>query len=347
MGKKAMKNKSQKTKAQATKAGQTNAIQNMAEKTGGMRKNIPFMSQRKLSAIFSIALLVISIGSLISKGLVLGLDFTGGTQVEVGYSQAVETSAVRGQLIDAGFENPVVAHFGTESEVLIRLRSQFDAKAGDKLGDQVRAALEAKQTPDQVVEIRRVEYVGPQIGEELRDQGGLGMLLALGVVMLYVAMRFQYKFSIAAVAALIHDVIITLGVFSVLNLEFDLTVLAAVLAVIGYSLNDTIVVADRIRENFRLVREATSEDIIDESLTQTLGRTIVTSLTTLLVLSALYFVGGELIHNFSVALMVGVVIGTYSSIYVAANMLLVLKITQQDLIPTDRDADGAEFEGLP
>ena len=342
-----MSKKQAKNKAVKTETGQSKAIQNMAE-----QNNIPFMAQRKLSAIFSIALLVISIGSLVSNGLVLGLDFTGGTQVEVNYPQPVETSAVRTQLIAAGFENPVVAHFGTEREVLIRLRnktaSTASADAGDKLGNQVLVALEAEgQSGQQAIEIRRVEYVGPQIGEELRDQGGIGMLLALGVVMFYVAVRFQYKFSLAAVAALIHDVIITLGVFSLLRLEFDLTVLAAVLAVIGYSLNDTIVVADRIRENFRLVRVADPEAIIDESLTQTLGRTVVTSLTTLLVLMALYVVGGELIHNFSIALMVGVVIGTYSSIYVAANILLALKITQADLIVPERDVDGAEFDGLP
>lgn len=346
-----MNNKSVKNKAVENKSLENKAVGNKAIKNMAMRENIPFMAQRKISALFSIALLIISVGSLATKGLVLGLDFTGGTQVEVAYPQAVDTSAVRAQLVEAGFENPVVAHFGNEHEVLIRLRNGADSnaegstktQADDKLGDQVRDALASEQA----IDVRRVEYVGPQIGEELRDQGGLGMLLALGVVMLYVAVRFQYKFSLAAVAALIHDVIITLGVFSVLRLEFDLTVLAAVLAVIGYSLNDTIVVADRIRENFRLVRVADPEAIIDESLTQTLGRTVVTSLTTLLVLAALYFVGGELIHNFSIALMVGVVIGTYSSIYVAANMLLALKITQQDLIPPERDVEGAEFEGLP
>lgn len=302
------------------------------------------MAQRRFSAVFSIALLIISVGSLVSKGLELGLDFTGGTQVEVAYPQAVETSQVRSQLVAAGFESPVVAHFGSEHEVLIRLRNRGGDNSDDKLGDQVSTALASGQ---QAIDVRRVEYVGPQIGEELRDQGGIGMLLALGVVMLYVAVRFQYKFSIAAVAALIHDVVITLGVFSVLGLEFDLTVLAAVLAVIGYSLNDTIVVSDRIRENFRLVRVATPQAIIDESLTQTLGRTVVTSLTTLLVLLALFYVGGELIHNFSIALMVGVAIGTYSSIYVAASLLLALKLSQQDLIPPERDVEGAEFEGLP
>ncbi len=302
-------------------------------------KSIPFMAQRRLTAMLSVVLLLISVGSLFSNGLVLGLDFTGGTQVEVAYPEAVATSSVRKGLVEAGFKNPVVAHFGSEREVLVRLRGTTD----DKLGNEVRAALESEQS----VEIRRVEYVGPQVGEELRDQGGLGMLLALGVVMLYVALRFQYKFSLAAVAALIHDVIITLGVFSVLGLEFDLTVLAAVLAVIGYSLNDTIVVSDRIRENFRLLRVADASAIIDESLTQTLGRTVVTSLTTLLVLLALFFVGGELIHNFSIALMVGVVVGTYSSIYVAANMLLLLNISQEDLMPPERVSDGAEFDGLP
>lgn len=308
-------------------------------------KVIPFMAQRKFSAVFSIVVLLMSIASLLTQGLVLGLDFTGGTQVEIAYPEPVATTEVRQQLVEAGFDNPVVAHFGNEREVLIRLRNQAgeEGDANAKVGDQVREALASQGE----IELRRIEFVGPQIGEELRDQGGLGMLLALGVVMLYVAVRFQYKFSIAAVAALIHDVVITLGVFSILGLEFDLTVLAAVLAVIGYSLNDTIVVSDRIRENFRLIRVAKSEAIIDESLTQTLGRTVVTSLTTLLVLLALYYVGGELIHNFSIALMIGVAIGTYSSIYVAASILLAMGITQQDLIPPERDVEGAEFDGLP
>jgi preprotein translocase subunit SecF len=283
-------------------------------------------------------LLIVAIGSLATKGLVLGLDFTGGTQIEVAYPQAAELSVVRSSLEQNGFKNPVVVHFGTESEILIRLQGQPEAGLSDQVMTVLRVANPA-------VELRRIEFVGPQIGEELRDDGGLGMLAALAVVMLYVAIRFQYKFSIAAVCALIHDVIITLGFFSLFNVEFDLTVLAAVLAVIGYSLNDTIVVSDRIRENFRLLREVDALGVINESLTQTLGRTIITSLTTLLVLLALFFIGGELIHNFSIALIVGVMVGTYSSIYVAANILLAMDISREDLLPTEKE--GVEFDGLP
>jgi preprotein translocase subunit SecF len=297
-----------------------------------------FMGRRRLAAIGSIVLLIVAIGSLATKGLVLGLDFTGGTQIEVAYPQAAELSVVRSSLEQNGFKNPVVVHFGTESEILIRLQGQPEAGLSDQVMTVLRVANPA-------VELRRIEFVGPQIGEELRDDGGLGMLAALAVVMLYVAIRFQYKFSIAAVCALIHDVIITLGFFSLFNVEFDLTVLAAVLAVIGYSLNDTIVVSDRIRENFRLLREVDALGVINESLTQTLGRTIITSLTTLLVLLALFFIGGELIHNFSIALIVGVMVGTYSSIYVAANILLAMDISREDLLPTEKE--GIEFDGLP
>ncbi len=297
-----------------------------------------FMGRRRLAAIGSVILLIVAIGSLATKGLVLGLDFTGGTQIEVAYPQAADLNGVRSSLEQSGFKNPVVVHFGTESEILIRLQGQPEAG----LSDQVMTVL---KVANPAVELRRIEFVGPQIGEELRDDGGLGMLAALAVVMLYVAIRFQYKFSVAAVCALIHDVIITLGFFSLFNVEFDLTVLAAVLAVIGYSLNDTIVVSDRIRENFRLLREVDAIGVINESLTQTLGRTIITSLTTLLVLFALFFIGGELIHNFSIALIVGVAVGTYSSIYVAANILLTMDINREDLMPTEKE--GAEFDGLP
>ncbi|MCL4130583.1 UNVERIFIED_CONTAM: hypothetical protein GTU68_057008 [Idotea baltica] len=291
------------------------------------------MGQRKLAAIFSILLIVGSIVSLSTKGLVLGLDFTGGTQIEVGYSHPADLANIRSQLSDSGFDNPVVVHFGSERDVLIRLQGKPEVG----LSDNVLKALGD--------DLRRVDYVGPQVGEELREDGGLGMLAALAIVMLYVAIRFQYKFSLGAVAALAHDVIITLGFFSITGMEFDLTVLAAVLAVVGYSLNDTIVVSDRIRENFRLLRVSDSKEVINESLTQTLGRTLITSFTTLLVLLSLYLFGGELIHNFAVALIVGVFIGTYSSIYVAANILLSLGMTREDLLPPEKE--GEEFDGLP
>lgn len=302
------------------------------------KKIYNFMGHRRLAMIVSSVLLIVSIASLASKGLVFGLDFTGGTLIEVGYEQPADVLTVRNLLEDSAFSDPVVVHFGAQTDLLIKLQGEPDSDLGKRV-------LDVLQDSGDNVELRRTEYVGPQIGEELRDQGGLGMLAALAVVMLYVAIRFQYKFSLAAVCALIHDVLITLGFFSVFEVEFDLTVLAAVLAVIGYSLNDTIVVSDRIRENFRLLRVAEPVDVINESLTQTLGRTIVTSLTTLLVLVALFVFGGELIHNFSVALIVGVIIGTYSSIYVAASMLLSLKITRENLLPVEKE--GADLNELP
>ena len=311
------------------------------------KKIIDFMGQRKLAAIFSILLIVGSIVSLSTKGLVLGLDFTGGTQIEVGYSHPADLANIRSQLSDSGFDNPVVVHFGSERDVLIRLQGKPEVGLSDNV---LQALGDAEQSngdnsSGKGIDLRRVDYVGPQVGEELREDGGLGMLAALAIVMLYVAIRFQYKFSLGAVAALAHDVIITLGFFSITGMEFDLTVLAAVLAVVGYSLNDTIVVSDRIRENFRLLRVSDSKEVINESLTQTLGRTLITSFTTLLVLLSLYFFGGELIHNFAVALIVGVFIGTYSSIYVAANILLGLGMTREDLLPPEKE--GEEFDGLP
>ncbi|MBQ0711845.1 MAG: protein translocase subunit SecF [Porticoccus sp.] len=299
---------------------------------------IDFMGHRKLAAIVSALLIIASLLSLSFKGVTLGLDFTGGTQIEVGYQQPADLEAIRSQLTTAGFESPVVVHFGSESDVLIRLQGKPEAGLSDEV-------LKALGNGDNGLELRRVDYVGPQVGDELREDGGLGMLAALAIVMLYVAIRFQYKFSLGAVAALAHDVIITLGFFSLTGMEFDLTVLAAVLAVIGYSLNDTIVVSDRIRENFRLLRKSDALSVINESLTQTLGRTLITSLTTLLVLFALFLFGGELIHNFAVALIVGVFVGTYSSIYVAANILLTLGMTREDLLPPEKE--GEEFDGLP
>ena len=286
------------------------------------------MKFRGYALVFSTAMLVISVWSLATKGLVLGLDFSGGTQIEVGYDEPVNVSLVREELESVGFENPVVVHFGAETEVLIRLQGQPD----QELAQEILAVLKSK---DANVDLRRIDFVGPQIGEELREDGGLGMLTALIIVMIYVAIRFQLKFSIGAVLALAHDVIITLGLFSLGRLEFDLTVLAAILAVVGYSLNDTIVVSDRIRENFRKIRNVPAVDVINESLSQTLWRTINTSLTTFLVLLALFFFGGELIHNFSIALMIGVGIGTYSSIYVAASLMLALNIDRNDLVEVE------------
>ncbi len=296
-----------------------------------------FMGIRKHAVVLSSLLLIASLGSLMMQGLRLGLDFTGGTQVEVGYEQPADVDLLRQQLEIAGFESPIVVHFGSDTDVLIRLQGKPDQGLSDRV-------YEALMDQNEVIELRRVDFVGPQIGEELREDGGLGMLAALIVVMIYVAVRFQLKFAIGAVLALGHDVLIVLGFFSLARLEFDLTVLAAVLAVVGYSLNDTIVVSDRIRENFRKIRNASSEDMINESLSQTLWRTINTSLTTMLVLLSLFFLGGELIHNFAIALMVGVAIGTYSSIYVAATVMLAMNIDREDLIVPEK---GELVDDLP
>lgn len=300
-----------------------------------------FMSKRKIAAAISVLVVVISIASLWSQGLNFGLDFTGGTLIEVGYQEPANLVTIRQQLDTQGYQNFSVVNFGAETEVLIRLQESNDPHLGDKV-------LSVLRSEGASVEKRRIDYVGPQVGGELRDQGGLGMLAALVVMMMYVAVRFQSKFSLGAVVALAHDVIITLGIFSLLQLNFDLTVLAALLAVIGYSLNDTIVVSDRIRENFRKVRKGTAIQIINQSLNQTLGRTLITSLTTLLVLLALFIFGGELIHGFATALIIGVIVGTYSSIYVAANVLLGLNISKEDLmVPVKEEGGDAFHDGMP
>ncbi|MCY4426431.1 MAG: protein translocase subunit SecF [Halieaceae bacterium] len=302
-------------------------------------KTIDFMGQRRLATLFSALLLIAAIASLSIRQLNWGLDFTGGTLVEVHYSERAPLSEIRETLNNGGFAGAIVVRFGSDQEVMIRLPQGYSDRDGGRLLALLQNAYSGQ------VELRRTEYVGPQVGDELREQGGLAMLLALGLVMLYVAFRFQLKFSLGAVAALVHDVLITLGFFSILGLEFDLTVLAALLAVIGYSLNDTIVVSDRIRENFRKIRKAEPREVINVSLTETLGRTLVTSLTTLLVLSALFLFGGEMIHGFAAALIVGVIIGTYSSIYVSANTLMALGINKEDLmIPVK---EGAEQDSTP
>jgi len=304
-------------------------------------KIVNFMGYRKVAAVLSIILFIASVASLATKQMNFGLDFTGGTQVEVGYSVPVDTDVIRDQLQSSGYEGAVVAHFGSDKEIVVRLQTGFS----DTLGQELIATLQ--ESTDAEISLRRVEFVGPQVGGELRDDGGLGMLLALLVVMVYVALRFQLKFAVGAVVALIHDVVLILGLFSFFQWEFNLTVLAALLAVIGYSLNDTIVVSDRIRENFRKLRKGDVEEIINTSLSQTLGRTVITSLTTTLVLMALFLLGGELIHNFALALLVGVLVGTYSSIYVAANVLVAMNITKEDLMPPEPEEGEAEFEEAP
>lgn len=285
-----------------------------------------FMAIRWPAAVFSLVLLAISVGSLATKELQWGLDFTGGTLVEVAYSDSADLTEIRSTLDSRGYSGALVVSFGTDRDVLIRL----PVGASDEQGAALLGILQSESSD--TVELRRIEFVGPQVGEELREQGGLAMLLALGLVMVYIAFRFQFKFALGAVGALAHDVIIVLGFFSIMGLEFDLTVLAAILAVIGYSLNDTIVVSDRIRENFRKLRRVEPVEVINQSLSETLGRTLVTSLTTLLVLTSLALVGGEMINGFAIALLVGVFVGTYSSIYVAANLLLALGVSKDDLM---------------
>jgi len=303
------------------------------------KKIINFMGQRYIAAALSLLLILGSIVSLSIKGLNFGLDFTGGTLVEVNYSEPEPLANIRNTLKAANYNNAVVVNFGEETDVLVRLPQGMSSTLGNEVLNTLRQDFTGE------VELRRIEFVGPQVGEHLKEQGGLAMLMALGVVMLYVAFRFQLKFSVGAVVALIHDVIITLGLFSFFGWDFDLTVLAAILAVIGYSLNDTIVVFDRIRENFRKLRKADPVETINISTTETLSRTLMTSGTTLLVLFALNFFGGEMIHGFSLALIVGIVVGTYSSIYVAANVLLLLGTTKQDLmIPVK---EGSEVDGMP
>jgi preprotein translocase subunit SecF len=381
-------------------------------------KVINFMGVRKFASAFSIMLVIASIVSLAVNGLKLGLDFTGGTQMEVSFEQPADIPQIRSILVDEGLQSPVAVLFGSENEVLIRTQGSMQDGALIKLerelsalGEDVNVAaveraprekerfahqlLVSNTTPDQLqqagvfseavygevefeardadtavviertldtiytshllerlsneagsaAELRRSEFVGPQIGEELRDDGGLGILCALIVVMLYVAIRFQWKFSVGAVVALIHDVIIVLGIFSIFQLDFDLTVLAAVLAVIGYSINDTIVVFDRIRDNFRTLRKSEPAEVINYSLSQTLERTILTSLTTLLTLFMLYIFGGELIGGFALALIIGIGVGTYSSVYIAAAILMGLNIAKEDLLPPVKE--GAEFDEAP
>ncbi len=300
------------------------------------------MSLRMPAMILSALLVIGSIASLAVNQLNWGLDFTGGTVIEVGYEGAADLSQVRDQLQQADFGDAVVQTFGSSSDVLIRLAPRKGVKAAT-MGDQVMVAL---RSDGQQVEMRRIEFVGPQVGQELTEQGGLAMLVALLCILMYVAMRFEWRFGVGAVAALAHDVILTLGLFSILQLEFDLTVLAALLAVIGYSLNDTIVVMDRIRENFRKLRKGGPEEVINWSLTQTFNRTVITSLTTILVLLALFFKGGALIHGFATALLMGVIIGTYSSIYVASSISLAMGISKEDLMPPEVEKEGADQDPL-
>lgn len=304
---------------------------------------IDFMGHRQRFAIGSAILVVASFATLLINGLEWGLDFTGGTLVEVTFEGPVNPEEIRVHLAAEGYAGHVVQYFGSERDVMVRIPPQknLDDRTNARLGDKVIESLRAWTDGD--VQLRRSEFVGPAVGDELTEQGGLGMLFALAMVMLYVAFRFQLKFAVGAVVALFHDVAITLGVFSIMGWNFDLNVLAALLAVIGYSLNDTIVVSDRIRENFRKIRRGSPMEIINTSLNQTLARTLVTSMTTLLVLFSLFFLGGDLIHGFSIGLIIGVIVGTYSSIFIAASTLLALNITSQDLaLPIKEGADDPD-----
>jgi preprotein translocase subunit SecF len=291
-----------------------------------MSFNIDFLAWRRVALIFSSIFLIVSVSSLFLKELNYGLDFTGGTLVELSYPDSANIAEIRETLVNGGFSGAQVANFGSSKEVLIKL----PGTVSDSLGSEI-VTLLGSVSLNQKIDLRRIEYVGPQIGSELRDDGGTAMLIALAFMMLYIAFRFQSMFAGAAVIALVHDVIIVVGIFSLIEIEFDLTVLAALLAVIGYSLNDTIVVSDRIRENIRSMESDSTEEIINTSLNQTLGRTLITSLTTLLVLFSLYLLGGELIKNFALALIFGVIIGTYSSIYIAANALVMMGLSKDHL----------------
>jgi preprotein translocase subunit SecF len=299
--------------------------------------DIDFMGKRRIAAIGSSVLLVLFLAFMLVRGFNLGLDFTGGTLIEVGYENPTEVAAVNAALIENGYDGATVQYFGSRRDILIRLAPQEGEEASAMLSDNIFRAL--SDAADGQVELRRVEFVGPQVGEELREQGGLAVLFALIGILIYVAVRFEWRFAVGAVAALIHDVLFTVGIFSVLQIPFDLTVLAAVLAVIGYSLNDTIVIFDRIRENFRKMRKGTVLEICNRSINQTLSRTIITSGTTLLVLFALYFLGGEAISGFSLALIIGIVVGTYSTIYIATAIAVWLGVSRVDLMPTPKEGE--------
>jgi preprotein translocase subunit SecF len=310
------------------------------QKNPVVRTNIDFMGKRKIAVAVSLLLLAVSIVSLATRGLNFGVDFTGGILLEVGYDGTADLPAIRKSMQDSGFGDAQVQNFGSASEVLIRMLPRPDV-AADQLGENL---LKVLRNGDSSVVLRRVEFVGPQVGEELTERGGTAMIFALLMILGYIMLRFQWKFAIGSVAALIHDVIITIGFFSVLQLPFDLSVLAAILAVIGYSLNDTIVVFDRIRENFRQIRRGSSASIMNTSINQMLGRTIITSVTTLLVLLSLFFLGGEAVRGFSTALIFGILIGTYSSIYTASSAALALDVQPIDLMPPKQDD---EVDALP
>ncbi|WP_057830592.1 protein translocase subunit SecF [Colwellia sp. TT2012] len=308
-----------------------------------LKETVKFMSYRKIALVFSALMMIASVISLATNKLNFGLDFTGGTLIEVGFEQPADLKIIRQVMNDNGFSDAKVQFYGSSRDVVIRLGLRGDVKA-EMLGNEILSVLQ--KATGQTVDMRRIEFVGASVGDELAEQGGLAMLTALICILMYVAFRFEWRFAVGSVVALFHDVLLTLGLFSIFQLEFDLTVLAAILAVIGYSLNDTIVVSDRIRENFRKIRNSDPEDVINISLTQTLSRTIITSFTTLIVLAALFFRGGELIHGFATALLFGVFVGTYSSIYVASLVALALGVSREDLIQEVIEKEGADQDAM-
>ena len=308
--------------------------------------NINFMGQRHIAMVFSIILIIGSFAGLWIKGLNFGIDFTGGTIIEISYPTPVDLTKLRADLTEANYGEAVAQHFGSAEDVLIRIAPREGMNSA-QLSNQVMDALKA--ATEEEITLRRVEFVGPQVGDELTEDGALAVLYALFGILIYVALRFEWRFSVGSVAALIHDVVITVGVFAWTQMQFDLTVLAAILAVIGYSLNDTIVVFDRVRENFRTMRDGTPVEITNVAVNQMLSRTLMTSITTLIVLLALFFLGGEIISGFAAALIVGVVVGTFSSTYVASAVALLLGVSKEDLMKApsetkDREAEEAELQ---
>ena len=303
------------------------------------KTNIDFIGKRKIAFAVSAILIILSITSLAVRGLNFGLDFTGGALIEVAYSEAPDLENVRNSLNEAGLSDAVVQTFGLDTEIVVRIPPREESEGSAELSTDVLQALQSGF--EGTVDMRRVEFVGPQVGEELTEQGILAVVYALIGIFLYVMMRFQWRFSVGAVAALVHDVIITMGIISAIQVEFDLTVVAALLAVIGYSLNDTIVLFDRIRENFPKLRNHSPIEVVNTSVNETLSRTLMTSLTTLLVLSALFVFGGEIIHAFAFTLIVGVLVGTYSSIYVASTTLLELGVSKFDLLQIEKEGASA------
>ncbi|QUJ68121.1 protein translocase subunit SecF [Photobacterium sp. GJ3] len=307
-------------------------------------KVIDFMRWSKLAFVLSAVMIIASIGVVATKGMNWGLDFTGGTLIEVGFENPADLEQIRQSLETAGFGDAIVQNFGTARDVMVRLQPR-EGVAGETLGNQVLDAL--RDGTHQQVEMRRIEFVGPNVGDELAEAGGMAILVSLICILLYVSMRFEWRLAAGAVLSLAHDVIITIGIFSLLQIEVDLTIVAALLTVVGYSLNDTIVVFDRIRENFRKMRKGGPADIMNNSITQTLSRTLITSGTTLFVVIALFMKGGTMIHGFATALLIGITVGTYSSIYVASALALKLGITREHLMPPKVEKEGEEFDAIP